>query len=984
MQKNIFLFLTFITIQFIAFGQQQVLQKKSNKEYTLSGKVTDKETSEELIGVNIYVESDKLKGTITDFEGNYSLKVNEGDVVIFRYVGFQDDTVVVTGDQELNIQMGTETLVLNNVVVSASRRKEKILDAPASISIIDASTIEKKVSTDVGDHLKNVSGVYMQKTGINSGSPSIRGFSGYFSTDVLTITDYRIAKLPNTGLTQYQMLTTSDDDIERVEVLRGPAAALYGPNASNGVIHIITKSPIDYQKLKITTSIGFRQKIKGKLPLVNDALKTRYDEDNLFKRGIYTVSVYLADTIMVKNPKIKLGYKISSKYFRALDWKYNDPSEPKQVIKFKASSEEIFYLRSDGTIDPNGKGDLVDNERDEQINNGMVDARFDIRIKDDINLVFNGGFTLSNGVIASPVGALQNEGWKYYYAQTRFSWKDLFAQFYINGNNSGNSYFVPVGGMYVDNSKVYGLQLQHASNFLKRVFLVYGADMFWNRPDTKGSVNGKNEDKDNFDEYGIYFQGDYRIHPRFNIVFATRFDYNNVNRKINFSPKLAVVYKPGTGQNLRFTFNRAFKNPGTAAYFVDAKQAEIPEGIQVRNIGTPRDGLHYSFANNPYYNNQLLPQFRSPYGYTMNTYYNVGDGSINNMAWTGIKNAIKNQFLTQFGFAPTGVLAQAADGLINALAPATIPDYIGHEVKNLNTTTQLFEKNTTWEKTKDIPGLKPTTTYSYELGYKGLLFKMLGLSLDVYRTDFKNYVAPVTMTTPTVQFNAEQLLDVVGPQILSNYNDPANSVIKSILDGLLDTRADLGGNNNGSGSDELLALFKKALENLPIGVITTKETNGPNMLLITRNIGDLTIYGLDFAANAYLSKNIVLSTNYSWIDKDQVEIEDAVFSFIALNAPKHKFNIGLNYFIEKIGLNIGARWQYNSGFNVNSGNFVGYQKATHDMDLDISYTPKFKFLKEKFNVGVSVQNIYSNKQQRLIGSPVIGTTGIVKMSYAFN
>ena len=57
-------------------------------------------------------------------------------------------------------------------------------------------------------------------------------------------------------------------------------------------------------------------------------------------------------------------------------------------------------------------------------------------------------------------------------------------------------------------------------------------------------------------------------------------------------------------------------------------------------------------ANNPYYGGQLLPQFRSPYGTTNNTYYNVGDKFINNAAWNGIKNAIKSQFLMQFGFDP--------------------------------------------------------------------------------------------------------------------------------------------------------------------------------------------------------------------------------------------------------------------------------------------------------------------------------------------
>jgi iron complex outermembrane receptor protein len=974
---NVFI-IAFFFMQ-IANINAQVVQRKSDKEFTISGIVIDKEANEEQIGVNIYVESDKMKGTISDFDGTFSLKANEGDIIIFKYVGYQDYRHTVTKDEEnLKVILQTEALQLNTVVISASRRKEKILDAPASITTIDASSIQKKTGTDMGDHLKNISGVYMQKTGINSGTPSIRGFSGYFTSDVLSLSDYRVAKLPNTGLTQYQMLTGGDDDIDRIEVLRGPAAALYGPNANNGVIHFISKSPIDAQKMKVYTSIGFRQKIKGQIYMQGDDTP-RYDEDDLFKRGMYTVGLFIADTIANKNPKVKLGYKLSTKYFRALDWKYDDPGDPSEVIQFRASSDSVYYYRADGTIDPNGKGEKVNNERDEQINNGSVDGRFDIRIKDDINIVFNGGFTISNGLITSPVGAFQNKGWRYYYAQTRFSWKDFFAQFYVNGNNSNKTIVVPAGGQYIDKSKMYALQLQHASTFLKRIFLVYGFDAFWTRPETEGTINGKNEDKDNIDEYGIYFQGDYKLHPRFNIVVASRLDYNTVNKKVIFSPKVAIAYKPGTGQNLRFTFNRAFKTPASAAYFVDAKQAEIPVGIEVRNVGTPRDGFQYSFANNPAYNNQLLPQFRSPYASDNNAYYNVGDGSINNAAWTGIKNAIKSQFLVQFGFDPNSPLSGVADLLINALAPATIPDSIGHQVKSLNTTTQRFVENNNWVKTKDIPGLKPTITHSYELGYKGLLFKILGLSLDVYRTDYKNYVAPVTMTTPTVQFNSNQLLSVVGPQILQNYNDPANEIIKVALDAVLDKDPTLGGNNNGTGSDELLSLFQEALDNLPIGVITPMQANGPDMLLITRNIGDVTFYGLDFGANLYLAKNLVLSTNYSWVSKDSIPIDDAIFNFIALNAPKHKFNVGINYSIEKIGLSFGTRFQWNSGFPVNSGNFIGYQKATHDMDLDISYTPKF--WKDKFNVTVSIQNLYSNKQQRMIGSPVIGTTGLMRLSY---
>lgn len=107
---------------------------------------------------------------------------------------------------------------------------------------------------------------------------------------------------------------------------------------------------------------------------------------------------------------------------------------------------------------------------------------------------------------------------------------------------------------------MYSVQAQHSSElFKKRVNLVYGFDAFFTRPNTDGTLNGKYEDSDAIDEYGVYLQGDYKLHPRFSVVVATRLDYNTAVKKLLFSPKVALVYKPGTGHNLRFTFNRAFK-----------------------------------------------------------------------------------------------------------------------------------------------------------------------------------------------------------------------------------------------------------------------------------------------------------------------------------------------------------------------------------------------------------------------------------------
>ena len=956
----------------------QVFVKKSNKEFTVKGKIVDKKTKEPLIGVNIFVETDKLKGTVTDFDGNYELKANEGEVIVFTYLGLKEEKLTINESRSFDLEMEEEGNIMDEIVVSVGRKKEKALDAPASIVSVDAAAIKNKAGLGVTDYIKNSSGVQILQTGVQGGQPSVRGFSGYFTSDVMSLTDNRVAKLPNTGLNMYQMMTTTDADIERIEILKGPAAALYGPNANQGVIHILTKSPLKYQEIKFWTTIGARVKIKDTLTDIN-RLNPKFDYDKFTERMLFSAGFYVGDTIHSKNPNVKMGIKVSGQLFTGHDWRYSDLFDPASVIKFKASGDTIYYERPDGSYDPNGRGVAVENERDEKILNGQVDARYDIQIKEDFNIVLAGGVNVSNGIIPSPVGAMQNKNWTYSWAQARFTWKNLFVQAFMNGNNSRNTFFVPVGGRYVDKSHMYSVQAQHSSElFKKRVNLVYGFDAFFTRPNTDGTLNGKYEDSDAIDEYGVYLQGDYKLHPRFSVVVATRLDYNTAVKKLLFSPKVALVYKPGTGHNLRFTFNRAFKNPASAAYYVDVKQGEIPQGIQVRNIGTPNTGFNYSFNANPNYGGEVLPQYLSPYG-TSGQFHDVGDASFNATGWDGILTAIRGQFGLRADIEENSPILPIVNLVVNSIIPQTIPNDINQVVKNLNTGKQLFESNNDrWKKTQDISKLKATTTYTYELGYKGVIGKMFGLQVDVYRTDYKDYLAPVQLLTPAVMFDDAQLMDYLSPRIIQNYNN-LNPLVQLAMNAFLDQSAKFGGNNNGTASDEFVSLIRQAVQNLPIGVITPKEAGGPNMLLVTRNIGDVSVYGVDFNSNLYLPKGISLSANYSFVDKDSVVVDSAPLGYVALNSPKHRVNAGVNYTAEKIGLNVGVKFKWAAGYPVLSGNFIGRQAATHDMDLDISYTPKF--MKDHYNITVSLSNLYNRKQQYFIGAPVMGLMGICKMTY---
>ncbi len=950
----------------------------AQKSHTVHGVVKDSETDEELIGVNIYVEGQKLRGTVSDFDGGYTLEVSDSSEIVFKYLGFHEVRHIVLNSQELNVRLIPESIELNIVVVSASRKREKLLDAPSSISVINSTSISRKAGANALDHLKNVSGVHINKSGIQGGNPSVRGFNGYYSNDLMTLVDNRIASLPTLKLNAYNLIPTSNEDISRIEVLRGPASALYGPNTVNGVVHIITKSPIDEPETKLYTGFGFRSYISDTLEDKSNP-SPRFDNKSFADRTITTMGFRHSDSIRTTSKrKVRMGYKLSAEIFKGNDWKYSEPSEPTRIIRFKPTANGPKNLLANGNIDPTGKGEEVANRRNENIDKWNLDGRYDFRFQKDVDFILSGGISNYSGVDMTPIGAMQNVNWKNFYTQARVTWKKLFAQVYMNGNNAGQSFYVPTGAIYLDESKFYGMQIQHSTELWKKLNLVYGTDAFMYRPETRHTLHGRNEDKDNITEVGAYLQAAYDLHPRLQLLAASRVDYGTQLEKVTVSPRAAFIFKPGTGQNMRFVFNKAYRTAGPSAYFVDVAQATIPMDIYVRALGTPNSGFQYSFNANPYYGNQILPQFRSPYGDDRSAYYDVGDPNFNNIGWQGILSAIKEQFLTQFPNMPDNpIIPIIIDQLIADLTPATIPSNISQVVRDLNSTSRTFVESD-WMHLKDIQGLKPMTAYNYEFGYKGIIAKAFSLSVDLYRTDFKNYVAPVTFVTPAVMFDADALLEYVGPEISQRFNDPSNALYKNLLTSLLDNNVKFDGNNNGTGEDELLALFKTAVSNLPIGIINPQQADGPEMLLVTRNIGDVTLYGADLGLTAFLSEDLNISVNYSFVDKDSIRVPGAQYGYVALNAPKHKVNAGFNYNISKIGLNVGARLQWMAGFPVNSGNYTGRVKAHHDIDLDLSWTPTFH---DKFNATISVQNIYNNKHQYFIGSPVIGSMAMLRLGY---
>ncbi len=135
--------------------------------------------------------------------------------------------------------------VFEESVVTASRGAQSPLDAPNSTSIVTEQDIRLSGITKIPELLRRLAGVdIMEVTGAQT-EVSLRGFNQRLSNKVLVLVDGRSVYFDLLGATFWSVLSIGVEDIARIEVVRGPASALYGADAFNGVINIITKRPGD-------------------------------------------------------------------------------------------------------------------------------------------------------------------------------------------------------------------------------------------------------------------------------------------------------------------------------------------------------------------------------------------------------------------------------------------------------------------------------------------------------------------------------------------------------------------------------------------------------------------------------------------------------------------------------------------------------------------------------------------------------------------
>lgn len=214
---------------------------------TITGTVTDS-NNQPILGANIKISGDKA-GAITDGDGKFTIKSTKAlpFTIEFSAIGFGSKKVNVTEkNQNINVALSGEETKLNEVVISASRAPERIMESPVTIERMGLREIKRTSSPSYYDGLENLKEVQMNTSSLTFKSINTRGFATVANTRFMQLVDGMDNSSPLLNFVLGNMIGVSEIDVQSVELLPGASSALYGANAFNGIMFMNSKSPFTY------------------------------------------------------------------------------------------------------------------------------------------------------------------------------------------------------------------------------------------------------------------------------------------------------------------------------------------------------------------------------------------------------------------------------------------------------------------------------------------------------------------------------------------------------------------------------------------------------------------------------------------------------------------------------------------------------------------------------------------------------------------
>ncbi len=266
----------------------------------ISGKVENTSTKEKVAAVSVTVKGSGA-GTFTDDRGNFKIEVQKFPAtLLFSSIGYELQEVTVNdAAQSLSVSLAPSNKLGQEVVVSATRTAQRILESPVSIERINSAAIRNAPAVAYYDILSNLKGVDVVTSSLTFKTPTTRGFSGSGNLRVNQIVDGMDNQAPGLNFSVGSVVGLTELDVDNVELLPGASSALYGPGGMNGTIIISSKNPFKYQGLSVQIKEGVMNaghRFRQASNYVNGALRFAHKFND------------------------KFAVKFGGEYIRAKDW----------------------------------------------------------------------------------------------------------------------------------------------------------------------------------------------------------------------------------------------------------------------------------------------------------------------------------------------------------------------------------------------------------------------------------------------------------------------------------------------------------------------------------------------------------------------------------------------------------------------------------------------------------------------------------------
>jgi iron complex outermembrane receptor protein len=508
---------------------------------TVVGKVTDKQSGESLLGVNIMVKG-TLLGASSNINGEFQIDNFPPGVydIVATMMGYKKQIAkkqqIISGQTTtMDFQLESTILEQPTLIVTASKRKQHIEDAPTSVDVISQHQILARGVKSIDEVLQNTTaGLTMIDGQINLRGSN--GFSKSAGSRVLLMVDGHPMINGDTGGINWDVIPV--DEVERLEVVKGAGSALYGSNAMAGMVNIITRDPTPYPETRLKLTYGFYDS-----PAYPEWQwwDKKYKPFNLF--GLKDLNLNRAQTfngIDLSHSRqigkigilVNLGQKRSAGYFQNGDFsRWNAMGK----IKVRFKPQKTLTVTGNWALNDHGHFlQWVSNDRPLEVSSEEENdwLRYE---KQNISATFKQG--------VNQKFAYTLKGNLY-----RCHWEN-----FVHDNN--------------DNAITDRLSTEGQAEYLTgNHSITFGNEITMYH--TKSSTFGNHMIWD----LAFYAEDEIKFSPLWTFNFGTRYDYHkiiDISYDQQISPRMGLVWRPQEGTALRLSAGHGFRAPSIAEVFPD-------------------------------------------------------------------------------------------------------------------------------------------------------------------------------------------------------------------------------------------------------------------------------------------------------------------------------------------------------------------------------------------------------------------------------